>query len=1012
MLSSLRKITILVIGVLSLGAGFQHPSVAGPLVRKPWTSSRLTGSPEPPAPFRVEQVFGKLKFNQPVDMTRLPGSDRLFVVEQAGRIFSFPARGDVERADLFLDLKRDLKTLDANPQAKEVLSVYGLVFHPRFAENGFCFVTYALSAKEGGQLKDGARLSRFKVTGLDPPRCDPASEEVIITWLEGGHMGSAVAFGPDGMLYLSTGDAGPAAPPDQLATGQGVDDLLSCILRIDVDHREEDRAYRIPPDNPFVGIEGARGEIWAYGFRNPWKMSFDRQTGDLWVGDVGWETWELVYRVERGGNYGWSIMEGPLRVRDDVRLGPTPIVPPDDVLPHSISASITGGYVYRGKRFPELVGTYIYGDWETRRIWSARVEASTGAEGRRTVKLAPRRDLTDAAIRLVTFAEDNDGELYLVDYDLGTIHQLARNHAVDQSKTFPRKLSETGLFDSVADHRPASGVVPFSVNAEQWVDGATFERLVAVPGTASIELFSQPEPTPGSMFNRVMSFPKDTAFVRTLSLDLTAGDAKSRRRIETQVLHFDGREMRAYTYAWNDEQSDAELVAAAGDEKNFAVIDAAAPGGKRTQLWTYYGRAQCLQCHNPWAHHTLAFNTLQLNREHEYDGVRRNQVEALRELQILLSHANLRTERTLNNAGSIERLVDPHDASVDLATRARSYLHVNCAHCHRFGGGGSANIELKHDQPLEKNKGLLASPVRGTFGIADAAIVAPGEPYRSILYYRMAKTGRGRMPHLGAEVVDERGLRLVHDWILGLSPTTQASGSLEKLRLLDAEPASEEQLARRKQAIDNLLSSTRDSLVLARSVGEKEFSAPLRDEVVAAASRHSDATIRDLFERFLPDSQRQGRLGNRIKPQQILALHGNAERGRSLFFGTASLQCKSCHRVKDEGGKVGPELTAVGKKLTREQILENIAEPSKTIAQEYRTHLFETSDGKALSGIIVSKTENELVLRDAEDKEVRLAVAEIEQMAPQPLSMMPEGLLRDLTAQQAADLVEYLYSLK
>jgi putative heme-binding domain-containing protein len=125
-----------------------------------------------------------------------------------------------------------------------------------------------------------------------------------------------------------------------------------------------------------------------------------------------------------------------------------------------------------------------------------------------------------------------------------------------------------------------------------------------------------------------------------------------------------------------------------------------------------------------------------------------------------------------------------------------------------------------------------------------------------------------------------------------------------------------------------------------------------------------------------------------------------------------SLQCKSCHRVKEEGGKVGPELTAVGKKLTRAQILENIAEPSKTIAQEYRTHLLETSDGKALSGIIVSKTENEIVLRDAEDKEVRLAVADIEQIAAQPLSMMPEGLLRDLTPQQAADLVEYLYSLK
>ena len=454
----------------------------------------------------------------------LPAGDRLFIVEQAGKIYSFPSRGDVESADLFLDLVADFKSLVPHPQTKGIASSYGLVFHPNFAQNRECFVTYALASKEGPPLADGARLSRFKVTTLDPPRCDPASEEVILTWTEGGHMGSAVAFGPDGMLYLSTGDAGPAAPPDERSTGQGVDDLLSCVLRIDVDHRDGDRPYRIPADNPFVGMPEARGEIWAYGFRNPWKMSFDRATGDLWVGDVGWELWELVYRVERGGNYGWSITEGPQAVRSDVRIGPTPILPPQDALPHSIAASLTGGFVYRGKKFPELVGHYIYGDWETRRIWAARVEAATDADGRRTVKLAPRRDLTDPALRLVTFCEDKDGELFLVDYDLGTIYQFTRNEMPDNSATFPRKLSETGLFDSVSRHKPAAGVYPFSITAEQWSDGATAERFVAIPGNASIELFPRPVPAPGSMFERVMNIPKDTVFAKTFSLELHPGD--------------------------------------------------------------------------------------------------------------------------------------------------------------------------------------------------------------------------------------------------------------------------------------------------------------------------------------------------------------------------------------------------------------------------------------------------------------------------------------------------------
>jgi hypothetical protein len=197
------------------------------------------------------------------------------------------------------------------------------------------------------------------VTDTDPPRVDPASEEIIITWLAGGHNGGCLAFGPDGYLYISTGDATPPSPPDGLDAGQDMSRLLSGILRIDVDRRDGDRPYSIPPDNPFVTLEGARPEKWAYGFRNPWKISFDRTTGDLWCGDVGWELWELVHRIERGGNYGWSIMEGPQPVKVEGRRGPTPILPPTIALPHSEAASVTGGYVYRGKKFPALAGAYV-----------------------------------------------------------------------------------------------------------------------------------------------------------------------------------------------------------------------------------------------------------------------------------------------------------------------------------------------------------------------------------------------------------------------------------------------------------------------------------------------------------------------------------------------------------------------------------------------------------------------------------------------------------------------------
>ena len=198
------------------------------------------------------------------------------------------------------------------------------------------------------------------------------------------------------MLYISTGDAADPNPPDPFNTGQDISDLLSSILRIDVDRKDQGRNYAVPKDNPFVEMKGARPEVWAYGFRNPWRMSFDRQTGELFVGDVGWELWEMVHRVEKGGNYGWSAMEGPQPIKPRT-VGPTPIHPALIELPHTIACSVTGGRVYRGKKFPELRGAYVFGDWETRRLWAARFE------GDRTKEMP---EIARPSVRIVAFGED------------------------------------------------------------------------------------------------------------------------------------------------------------------------------------------------------------------------------------------------------------------------------------------------------------------------------------------------------------------------------------------------------------------------------------------------------------------------------------------------------------------------------------------------------------------------------------------------------------------------------
>jgi putative heme-binding domain-containing protein len=972
------------------------------LVRIPWTTSRITGSPEPPPPYKVERAFPKLTFFRPIAMAPAGGTNRLFVIEHNCKILSFPNDPTVAQADLFIDVKEELKRL---PNPKDVSDVYGLAFHPKFAENRICFIAYTLAAKDNKQLPDGARVSRFKVTDSDPPRCDPASEEVLLTWLGGGHMGSCLCFGPDGMLYISTGDAESPNPPDPLSTGQNLDDLLSCILRIDVDRRDAGRAYAIPPDNPFVNTPGARGEIWAFGFRNPWKMSFDRKDGDLWAADVGWELWEMVHHIQRGGNYGWSIMEGPQPVRSDLPAGPGAILPPADALPHSISVSITGGHVYQGNRLPELQGHYIYGDWETRRLWGAKVEKLRDENGHTLTKLAPRRDLTDPTVRVGSFGEDNDGEVYLLDYDLGTIHRIARNHVPNNSATFPRKLSETGLFSDLAKREPAAGVYRFDVNAEHWCDHAVSERLVAVPGEESIVYHGQAVETPGSMFTRVMVFPKDAAFVRTLSLESKHGDPATRRPIETQLLHFDGREIRAYTFAWNDTATDADLVPAEGAEKRLEIDDSNAPGGKRLQTWVFASRTQCLQCHNPWSNHTLAFNPLQLNREQNHPGGSVNQLDLLRELKLLVPAEEIGgiNGRSQKSDSLPKPLVDPYDTAHDLAARARSYLHVNCSHCHRFGGGGNANFELKYEAALGQHV-IGARPTLGSFAIQEPAIVAPGNPYHSVMYYRMAKVGRGHMPHLGSEVIDERGLRLIHDWITQLPAKAGEGGSQTLSELVNQ--------LEQPSGSDQALASTSRALLLAHAVADGKLSENVRQAIVAAGTAHRDPVIRDLFERFSPQAARGDRLGNRIKPDAILSLSGDAERGRRLFLESTSLQCKTCHRVGDSGGSVGPDLAQAAKKLTREQIVENLLQPSKTIALEYRTHAIELDDGRTLTGVVASKNDRELVLRDAEAKEHRLSIDEIERDLPVPQSLMPEGLLRDLTAQEAADLVAYLQSLR
>jgi putative heme-binding domain-containing protein len=987
---SLIALTLATLAAVHLGLSSRPKANALPPAapaRVPWQTSRVVGSPDPPPPFTPARVFPNATFHHPLLIARAPGMDRLFIGEQEGVIYSLAPKTD-SKPELALDLRKELTTRLPRPKSSRLEHLYGLVFHPKFEQNRTCFVCYTLAHtnKKIHNLEDGTRISRFRVTATEPPRLDPESEEIVLTFLQGGHNGGDLHFGHDGYLYISTGDAASPNPPDPLNTGQDISDLLSSILRIDVDHKDPGKGYAVPKDNPFVDLKGARPEVWAYGFRNPWRMSIDRKTGDLWVGDVGWELWEMVHKIERGGNYGWSITEARQPIKPKQPPGPTPIRPPTIELPHTIAASVTGGYVYRGQKFPELQGAYVFGDWEFRRLWAARFEGD---------RLKSMEEITRPTVRVVAFGEDAAGELYFLDYDNGTLHTLERNAGRGQNKDFPTRLSDTGLFTSVKDQTPAAGVLPFEVNARQWQDGATSEHWVALPGTSGVNVYPEEGKTiPSQVYWHKfrLHFPKDAVLVKTLSL---AG-----RRVETQLLHFDGLDWRAYTFAWRDDQSDADLVPATGEEKVLEVADKSHPGGKREHVWQFLSRTQCMQCHSQWPQYALAFNLGQLNREvADGQGARINQLVRLGQtghLRRLSLDDKPEPPYSAALAGKEDRLPDPSSSGAgSLAERARAYLHVNCSHCHRFGGGGAVSLELVHDKKLNELKVVDVPPSRGEFGLSDARIIARGHPERSTLYYRMSKFGRDRMPHILSEVPDEAGLKLVGDWIASLSP----SPAVSPVPL----PAGDELLQR--------LARPEEGLRLARLLGRGELAPADRDRLVAAAGKLPYGPARDLFEGYLPSDGKGRKLGPNPRPSLILSQTGDVERGKALYWSTAA-QCANCHKLGDKGISLGPELTTIGKQRTREELLESLLDPSRKIDPMFTAYLVSTAQGKTYTGLLVRRDEKGVVLRDAQNKEVVIAAKNLELFQASRVSLMPAALLAHLTPQEGADLLAFLVSCK
>ncbi len=342
-------------------------------------------------------------FVRPLSITHAgDGSGRLFVVEQRGTVRV--VRGDTLVAQHYLDLQD-------RTRAQGERGLLGLAFHPDFVGNGRLFVHYT---DTGGTTV----LSELRADTADADVVDPASERVILTLEQpyGNHNGGQIAFGPDGFLYVALGDGGSGGDP--LNAGQDLSTWLGTILRLDVDGEQP---YAVPDDNPFVGVDDALDEIWAYGLRNPWRFSFDRATGDLWIADVGQNEVEEVNRQDAssagGENYGWRIMEGDACYDPPSGCDPTGLTMPVLTYTHASGwgRSVTGGYVYRGSDVPSLEGAYVFGDYVSGRIFVAEGEADDWTA----------RILLEPGFRIATFGQDEAGELYVADYQAGTLYRFA-----------------------------------------------------------------------------------------------------------------------------------------------------------------------------------------------------------------------------------------------------------------------------------------------------------------------------------------------------------------------------------------------------------------------------------------------------------------------------------------------------------------------------------------------------------------------------------------------------------
>ncbi len=693
---------------------------------RPGNSSCLApNEPVAGSGFALQPVYPNRTFPLALKLLQAPGdASTWYVVEQSGIVQYFSANDSAgSSTGTFIDLS----AVVANQGESGLL---GMAFHPNFASNGYVYLSYTVPSNPVRTV-----IARYTRAGNV---LDPSSAVILLTTERTAdhHAGGAIAFGPDGYLYIGLGDSQqpfalvPPAPQDRR-------NLFGKMLRIDVNHTAQSANYAIPAGNPYAAGSPALcsnanssgaycPEIYAYGFRNPFSWSFDRSSGqpDLWVGDVGESSYEEVDRVTAGGNYGWPIREGLHDAGNGLsNTSGDPLIDPIIEYSHAVGGAIIGGYVYRGSALPQLAGDYVYADFVVGDVAFYSANASGGYD---------RTLIQNLGTYLTSVNQDNAGELYVTTYGNSAIYKLVPATG-GSGTTVASNLANTGCFSNLATQTPASGLIPYNVNSPFWSDGAAKNRWMALPDGTTITVASDGH----------FVFPPGTVLVKNFWL--------GGKIIETRLFmrYRDTGNWGGYTYQWNSAQSAATMV----------------NGGLTTSIngqnWTFPSSAQCLECHTSAAGYALGTQTAQLNGNFNYPSTGRtaNQIDTLAHIAMFSA--------AIPAASTLPALPDPFGAAA-LSARARSYLHSNCSQCHRPGTQIPVDMDLRFDTVMSATRTCNVAPGAGDLGITGAVRIAPQDVSKSLIYQRMNRRGTDQMPPLASNVIHSSAVALIQQWIMSM----------------------------------------------------------------------------------------------------------------------------------------------------------------------------------------------------------------------------------------------------